>query len=148
MAKSKSTPKLAKCGCGFAVRFGIRRIDHRPDCSASPQKRYAEVPVAKPRTKLPKVWLRFLKWGSDHGVSVYLKRPWYWGGTHQYAPIQPQRKCVWTENDPNGEMPGTFDGACGVCWYIDLSIASKKEHFSGLRFCPKCGGRITRRSPR
>ena len=103
--------------------------------------------MAKPKTKLPKVWV-YMRHGMVMCASTKHAKPLPDETAHQYAPLQPPRKCVWVENGPNSGMPGTFDGSCGVCWYIDLSIASKKEHFSGLRFCPKCGGRITRRSPR
>lgn len=92
--------------------------------------------MAKPKTKLPKVWLRFLKWGSDHGVSVYLKRPWYWGGVHQYAPVQPPRKCVWTVD----EAADCYNTSCGnECWHAPLT---------NWTHCPYCGGKITRRSAR
>lgn len=45
--------------------------------------------------------------------------------------------CEWTENDPWGATPGTFDGTCGVCWYLDLTLAPAEEQ--DIAFCPRCG---------
>ena len=46
--------------------------------------------------------------------------------------------CTWTEQDPWGPTPLTWDGTCGVTYYVsEGSLAGNKVHF-----CPECGGRI------
>lgn len=46
--------------------------------------------------------------------------------------------CTWTEQDPWGPTPLTWDGTCGVTYYVsEGSLADNKVHF-----CPECGGRI------
>jgi hypothetical protein len=98
------------------------------------------------KPKLPDVWVvfgdSFMRgaWEDrERAKSVCLKSD----VLHRYAPVEKPKVCKWKENDPEGDMPGTFDGTCGVCWYVDLSLASKEEHFGGdMQFCPKCGGKI------
>lgn len=75
----------------------------------------------------PKVWVRF---GNVN--SVCIKRPWYWGGVHQYAPVQKPRRCVWKLQHNSATNGYT---ACG--WWMDRD--------STLKFCARCGRRIVRR---
>ena len=89
--------------------------------------------MAKPKTKLPKVWVVF---DSKGGVCDVATSPRTVKSDseilHPYAPIQPPRRCVWTESRFG------YLTSCG-------------DEFGMLRepkFCENCGGRITRRSPR
>lgn len=85
-----------------------------------------KTPTKKP--KLPTIWVRFS--GGRDGHSVYLKRPWYWGNVHRYAPVQPPKVCVWTQRAVgNGQ---DIWHMCEGEWYGD----------DPYTYCPECGGRI------
>lgn len=93
----------------------------------------------KPKLKLPKVWVvlggpqphyAFVsKFAADAEVSTDFEI------VHPYAPVQPPRRCVWTEVT-NG-MDG-FNTACGQ-WVPGVADI-------GWRLCGHCGGRIVRRT--
>jgi hypothetical protein len=45
--------------------------------------------------------------------------------------------CAWTPMDRE-EMPGTYEGDCGVAWsFIDGGIQD-----NDLKYCPRCGGEV------
>ena len=97
---------------GWAFRPRIVTMRGLVNCSALPDK---GGPMAKPKTKL-QVWLRFLKWEAIT-VSVCLKRRGIGGGVHQYAPVQPPRKCVWTVDEAD-----CYNTSCGnECWHAPLT---------------------------
>lgn len=45
------------------------------------------------------------------------------------------KKCLWKEQDHDGDMPGTWDTACGTAWYVEEGTPEE----SGFHFCPNCG---------
>ena len=49
--------------------------------------------------------------------------------------------CEWKENNPLGSVPNTFDGTCGIFWYIDAEIGDRLADHE-INYCPKCGGKI------
>lgn len=77
-------------------------------------------PVA---SKPPNVWIRF----GENGTSVYLKRPWYWGGAHPYTPAKPPKVCVWQRD--------------GQLFSVGCLTRVSRQWVAG-QFCPDCGGRI------
>lgn len=84
--------------------------------------------MAKPKTKLPRVWVEFMESGLPR--AVYSQKVFTFR-TFPYVPAQPPKKCV--------VKAVTFDGRnstkCGL-------------FPQGFDFCPYCGGKITRRSAR
>lgn len=92
--------------------------------------------MAKPKTKLPKVWVSVddvgVEWCSIRKPSAEDRA--LIGPVHQYAPVQPPRRCVWTPCMSNESDASYKDTGCG-------------DHLSGVserfKFCPYCGGKIT-----
>ena len=85
----------------------------------------------KPKLKLPKVWV-YLRKGKVMFASTEHPMPLPDETAHQYAPVQPPRRCVW-KLQHNSVTNGYT--ACG--WWMDRD--------STLKFCARCGGRIVRR---
>lgn len=79
--------------------------------------------MAKPKTKLPKLWIDFML----SRVSLT-----HFHGASRYAPVQPPKKCVWRE-----DVAGVWFSPCHG------TVLTSPE-----TFCSRCGGKITRRSAR
>jgi site-specific DNA-cytosine methylase len=47
----------------------------------------------------------------------------------------PAQHCEWREDDPNGDMSGTYASACGELW--SFNDGGPKEN--NVRFCQGCG---------
>ena len=87
-------------------------------------------PEAPRKPKLPKVWVEF--WESGNLRAAYAIKPKGYVNVHQYAPIQPPRRCVLTPCMSNKNDSSYKDTGCG-------------NHLSGVvnfKFCPYCGGKI------
>jgi len=99
--------------------------------------------VANPKTKLPKVWVVMTDSASKGDGRYFYGREGArrarktWESVRQYAPVQPSRKCVWVQ--------GQYLGIAG-CTRGGLS--PEYGDAESYTYCPNCGGRITRRSPR
>ena len=108
-----------------------------------PSARYLtrEAPVAKPKTKLPKVWV-YMRHGMVMRASTKHAKPLPDETAHQYAPLQPPRKCVWTLEDKYARTQ------CGELYPYGFPYRFNYSHCPNCAGKPDSGGRITRRSPR
>lgn len=90
------------------------------------------------RKPLPKVWVRIDPDGEARdGFATKPKGPsWLESGDalHQYAPVQPPRRCVWEMHPTMGRIEYT---GCGSGELVEGGYLYK--------FCPYCGGKIVRR---
>lgn len=81
------------------------------------------------KAKLPKVWVAL----DDDGVAWCATDRKYGDRAgfelHQYAPVQPPRRCVWTYVS----ITRTWSTECG------------HHDWKAENFCPYCGGKIVRR---
>lgn len=90
------------------------------------------------KAKLPKVWVMFRD-GVAWEVRYY--RPKHLRVVcedfeqifHQYAPVQPPRRCVWTENEE-----GQWDTQCGGMFEFTEGGPEDNEQ----AFCGYCGGKL------
>lgn len=130
---------LKACRSRAAKSPSDRYTDDRPDALIDA----FETEVRACISKLPKVWVVMQ---SRLAGEAYLRKSdadgaMEWANkelaieAHQYAPVQPPRKCVWR---PSDEMD----------WWKFSCDTSKVTLDKPRIYCQFCGGRITRRSPR
>lgn len=85
------------------------------------------------KARLPKVWIELWASGNIHAVYAHKTIPFKGNTIHQYAPVQPPRRCVWTENEE-----GQWDTQCGGMFeFTDGGPADNEQ-----KFCGYCGGKL------
>jgi hypothetical protein len=69
------------------------------------------------------------------GKPCYEVRPLYAAAPAQAVTNGVPASCEWSETDPWGDMPGTYESACGEMW--SFNEGGVKEN--GVKFCQNCG---------